>query len=75
MRIIQDSWVEEVQDVMVTIELALWFNAGKNKHSIVRRTCNKIKRKYSTDINLILSSWSTGDSYDKYDSFMTKAGL
>lgn len=74
MRIVRDCWVEEVQDVMVTIELALLFNSDKD--IAVRRCANKMKNKYSPEINKILKSWRESSTpYADYDSFMTRAGL
>lgn len=76
MRIIDNRWAPEVIDVMTTIELALIFNSGRNKDSVVRRTCNRIKHRMSPDIKLILHSWSKSDKpFETYTNFMDKAGL
>lgn len=76
MKIVRSTWVAEVQDVMITMELALWFNQGKNKNTIVRKCANKLKWKYSPEINMIVKSWSkSNEPYKAYDAFMTKAGL
>ncbi len=74
---IADSrWSTEVIDIMLTIELALIFNFGRNKHSTVRRTCNKLKYRMSPDIKLILHSWArSNEPFTNYTTFMNKAGL
>lgn len=74
MKLVRPSWVMEVQDVMVTIELALHFN--HNKDIAVRKCTAKIKHKYSKEINMILSAWNKSVTpYADYNIFMTKAGL
>lgn len=66
----------EVVSIMTTIELALMFNSHRNKNSIVRSTCNKLKHKASPELKCILHNWSKSISpFQAYSAFMDEAGL
>lgn len=67
------DWTRQIIDIAMTVELALIFNAGKNKQSVVRRCLNKLKYRsdYSQEIRDILNGWSKmNNSYDRYLIFM-----
>ena len=75
-KIVDNRWAYEVIDIQITIELALIINNGRNKDSTVRRTCNNLKHRMTSELKAILNSWSKADSsFGAYSEFMDKVGL
>lgn len=66
----------DLDDVIVTVELALLFNPGKNKNTVVRRVFNNLKWRKCKKVQKALHIWSKSDqSYNIYVGAMTQLGL
>jgi hypothetical protein len=65
-------FVKEYTSVLLTVELALALNPHKNKHSVVRKACNKMKWRMSTkEMHDILEHWGkSNESYTLYLNFL-----
>lgn len=66
----------EVQDIMVTIELALLLNSDTPKSAVVQRTSKCMRKKYKGNARELLNTLAkASNAYECYTTFMDTLGL
>ena len=67
---------EDVVSLMLSVELAIAFNPGKDKNQLVRKVCTHARHRMRGNLKTIVNGWRTKpNAYQLYDNMMTKAGL
>ena len=68
--------LRDIQDIMVTIELGLWFNRDVPKSAVVQQVSKRIRKNYTGNAKELLNTFAkAGNAYDCYTTFMDTLGL